>query len=104
MFDRLARRRSLRQRWPSALLASVLILLTLGVGTAEAWHGDEHAEEEPCAECVLCTVTLQGPITAAPTAVGAQHPGYERAQNARGLPALHVVAERRTDAPRAPPA
>ena len=84
-------------------LTGLLLVLTLGVGTAEAWHGEEHEEEEHCVDCALCDrVPLSGdvdfpeipevatPIRIAFTAIPAS--------------TIDPAPLRRPDAARAPPA
>ena len=97
-----AARRSMGRH--SSTLASLMLFLTLGVGTAEAWHGEEHADEEHCTECALCHVTAEGPVTPGIEAPETARHEFEGKLPAQGATVTILCASRRPDAPRAPPA
>jgi len=84
--------------------AALLLILTIGVGIAEAWHTEEHVDERSCAECVLCSLVTQGPIAAGGGGSDRHRPDAlsRRSDGAESAP--HVPRERRPDAARAPPA
>ena len=101
MISNTGRRTSRRH---SSALASLVLVLTLGVGTGEAWHGDEHGDQKHCTECALCHITADGPVTRGIEAPETRQHDVEGKLPAQGTTALAARTSRRADPPRAPPA